>query len=101
MAEDAAGGDRGQVALENVQIGAADGGLDHPHDGVGGVAQRGPGHVFQLFFSGTAIDEGFHGARTSAMTSLKELVSGTGAKTLAGLRSISSVFIFTKTLEES
>jgi len=60
MAENPASRDCRQIAFENMQVGAADGCLGHPHHGVGRLAQRRLRHFFQLFFSRTAIHEGFH-----------------------------------------
>jgi len=50
MPQDAACRDGGYIALEDVQISSADGGLGDPHHGIRRLAQRGLRHVFQLLF---------------------------------------------------
>ena len=60
VAQDAAFRDGVQVTLENVQIGAADGGFADAHHGVGHPVQFGHGGVLPGHFAWTVIDEGFH-----------------------------------------
>ena len=51
----------GHIALENVQIGAADRGFGDFHDGVIRSVQDGLGTFFQGFEAGTTVSQGFHG----------------------------------------
>ncbi len=60
VAENAARRAGRDVALEDVQVGAADGGLDDFDDGVARRADFGLGSLFERFFSGSVIDERFH-----------------------------------------
>ena len=61
VAEDAAVGHRGHVALEDVQVGAADGGRVDPHDRVGVVDDHRVGDLFPGLLPGSVVDECSHG----------------------------------------
>ena len=61
VAEDAAGRAGGDVALQDVQVRAADGGLERFDDGVAGRLDLRLGPVFERLFAGTLVDESFHG----------------------------------------
>src|SRR5690606_23900139 len=61
MAQNAPGLHRGYVALEDVQVGAADGGAGDAHDRIGGFLNPGNGYVVETAFAGAAVDNGFHG----------------------------------------
>lgn len=52
---------RRHVALQDVQVGAADGGVDDLDDGVGRLLDGRLGLVLELDGVLTAVDEGFHG----------------------------------------
>ena len=52
----------GNVALQNMKIGAADCGLSNFHHSVVRILNDGLGPFFQRFEAGTAINQGFHGA---------------------------------------
>ena len=61
VAEDAALGDRGDIALENVQVGAANrGGID-PHHHVGRFLNRRVRNLFPRLLPGPVIDKRLHG----------------------------------------
>jgi hypothetical protein len=49
------------MALQDVQVGAADGGVFDLDDGVGGFLDFGLGFVFKDDLVEAAVDEGFHG----------------------------------------
>jgi hypothetical protein len=52
---------RGHVALEDVQVGPADGGRVDPDDDVAVVEDLGVRYFFPGLLSGTVVDEGSHG----------------------------------------
>ena len=60
VAQNATRYDTGQIALEDVQVGAADRGLGDAHDGVICVAEGRLRHVFQLNLAMSAVNESFH-----------------------------------------
>jgi hypothetical protein len=60
MAQDPAVADRGQVALEDVQVGAADGGRVDPHDDIAVVGDLRVRYFFPGLQTGTLVDEGSH-----------------------------------------
>ena len=62
VAEDAAVGDRGDVALEDVQVGAADRDGVDPHDGVGVVDDARSRDLLPRLVAGTVVDECAHGS---------------------------------------
>jgi hypothetical protein len=65
MTQYPAGGAGGDVALEDVQIGAADDGLDHPDDGVARVLDHGHGPVFERLLARSLVNKRLHGAALS------------------------------------
>jgi hypothetical protein len=67
VAEDPARGDLGHVALEDVQVGAADGDGVHPHDRVGVVDELGVGNLFPPLVPWAVVDDGSHGVPPSWM----------------------------------
>jgi hypothetical protein len=69
MAEDPAGGHLGEVALEDVQVAAADGRGVNRDDGIGGVDQCGVGYFVPALLVGTVVDERFHGMAPSRRVS--------------------------------
>ena len=60
VAEDAAVDDRGDVALEDVEVGAADGGGVDADDGVGVVDEDGVGDLFPGLLTGSVVHECLH-----------------------------------------
>ena len=60
VAQDPALADRGHVALEDVQVGPADGGRVDPHDDVAVVGDLRVRHLFPGLLTGTVVDEGSH-----------------------------------------
>lgn len=62
MAEDSPGRTGGNVTFQDMQVGAADCGLGDFHNSVIRRLQDGLGTFFQGFETGTAINQGFHGA---------------------------------------
>ena len=65
VAENAAGLAGRHVALEDVQVGAADRGLGDPDDRIGRRSDGRLGTIFQGLLAGSVIDECFHEARSS------------------------------------
>ena len=61
VAEDAAWSAGRHVAFQDVQVRAADGGLDHFHDRVAGRQEVRLGPIFKRLGAGSVVDEGFHG----------------------------------------
>jgi hypothetical protein len=61
VAQDPALVHRGHVALEDVQVGPADGGRVDPDDDVAVVEDLGVRYFFPGLLSGTVVDEGSHG----------------------------------------
>ncbi len=61
VAQDAAVGHRGHVALEDVQVRAADGHRVDPDDGVGVVADDGVRDLLPGRATGTVVDDCMHG----------------------------------------
>ena len=53
--------DRRHVTFEDVQVGAANGGVQNSHNGVGGLVDNGFGDVGPCFLTGPLISERFHG----------------------------------------
>ncbi len=68
MPQDAAGRAAWQVALEDVQVGAADGRPGDPHDGVGGGGDLRLGVVLPGLLAGAVIDKGFQGSGPRAFS---------------------------------
>src|SRR5690606_12604118 len=62
MPQDATGRHRRNVALQNMQVGPADGGACDADDGIGRRLDGGYRDFLQGAFAGTAIDDGFHSA---------------------------------------
>src|SRR4029078_5801953 len=62
VAEDAAFGHRGHVALEDVQVRAADGRGVDPHDGVGVGGDARSRDLLPVFGTGTVVDDCTHGS---------------------------------------
>ena len=52
---------RGHVALEDVQVGSADGGRVDPHDDIAVVEDLRVSYFFPGLLPGTVVDEGSHG----------------------------------------
>src|SRR4029077_14194610 len=52
---------RGHVALQDVQIGPADGGCVDPHDDIAIVEDLRVRYFFPSLLTGTVVDEGSHG----------------------------------------
>ena len=61
VAQDPALAHRGHVALEDVQVGPADGDRVDPHDDVAVVGDLRVGHLFPGLLTGTVVHEGSHG----------------------------------------
>jgi hypothetical protein len=61
VAQDPARADRGQVALEDVQVRPADGGRVHPHEDVAVVGDLRVRYFFPGLATGTVVNEGSHG----------------------------------------
>ncbi|MNN34095.1 hypothetical protein D3C81_1478820 [compost metagenome] len=55
------------IALDDVQVGAAEGGFHQPHHRIAGLLQLWIGTIFQGDVADTAIDQGFHGRTPSGM----------------------------------
>src|SRR5580700_1618248 len=80
VAEDPALADRGDIALENVQVGTADGGRVDPHDDIVIAGDLWVRYLFPGLLAGTVVNDGSHDClllRSSA--SGTSLVIGVGA----------------------
>ena len=58
--ENAAIGHRGEIALQNVQIGSANGGSGDAHDGISGALDSGARFVLPRTLTRAMIDQSFH-----------------------------------------
>jgi len=61
VAQNAALGDGGDIAFENMEIGATNSGGVDLDDDIGRLLDDGVGNFFPLFQTGTVLDECFHG----------------------------------------
>ena len=78
MAQDPALVHRGHVAVEDVQVGPADGGRVDPHDDVAVVEDLRVGYFFPGLPPGTVVDEGSHSFLHWLVSSTTSLVSKAG-----------------------
>src|SRR4029077_20752501 len=71
--------DRGDVALENVQVGTADGGRVDPHDDVVIADDLRVRYLFPGLLTGTVVNDGSHDCLLGSFASGTSLVIGAGA----------------------
>src|SRR5580700_6584096 len=86
VAEDPALVHRGHVALEDVQVGTADGGRVDPHDGVVIADDLWVRYLFPGLLTGTVVNDGSHDCLLGSFTSSTSLVIGASAR--QGRRSV-------------
>ena len=65
------------IALEDMQVGATNGGVQNPDDGVGGFIDDRRGDFRPLFFAGALVGERFHDSLPLAVQESAALPIGT------------------------
>lgn len=74
MSEDPARLARRHIPLQDVQVGAANGGLRDPHDRIAGCLQGRPRAILETLLAGAMINESFHDLLRSTVRRVRQSV---------------------------